>query len=557
LAHIIHKYTAAGRRAPRYLYTCFVDFAKAFDTVDRPKLWQRLAQLGIQGKMLASIKAYYADTTEQVRTNEGLSPPIPSHMGVKQGCPLSPTLFGLIIDESEDWLLHMVPDSSVHVGPKRTPILLYADDLVLLATSEDELQALLDTLGRFCDDKLLTVGLQKTQAVVFCSPRHPAQPEISVSYKGSPIAQVPEYKYLGVVFHWNEGASRGGALLIAAAERTSMAIMQRAWSLHLRSSTVLCDLFRSLVLPILTYCCEVWGSNKRLQDKADNTLYTFLRRVFRVPVHTEKTSLLAEAGMAAPSDIFSQRMARYWDRLTSVDDDDRLLAHAAAENMEWLSQNRRNHKRCWGQHILHRLQRMGAPVHRPWPPLTPPTAHIMDHLDDLPLQAVHRTLTQALEQGANDHRDLYGHVSYSRTPGDRKRTYARLFWTPEGRGTVQNCFLQHTLTSFRLGNHGLAINAPTRHATERRLLRCSHCSLGVIEDETHMLLECPLYNHVRDRYMPIFVEAGIAQPNPTSPSPCLYIQGDATVRSLMQVQQQEGLARFIRACLLKRREACL
>ena len=259
--------------------------------------------------MLAGIQAYYDNTDERVRSSAGLSAPIDSHVGVKQGCPLSPTLFGLFIDEIEDWLLQALPNSSIFVGNKRTPILLYADDLVLLASSPGELQALIDVLDVFCVEKQLCVSLKKTQVVVFCGPRHPQQPETHISYRGSPISQVAEYRYLGVVFHWKEGPTKGGSILIQCARRAAVGILQRSHSLHLRDIDVLTHLFRTLVTPILTYGCEVWGSNKRLQQQADQVLFQFLRRVYQVPLSTDTACLLEEARMTAPSAIFLQRMA--------------------------------------------------------------------------------------------------------------------------------------------------------------------------------------------------------------------------------------------------------
>ena len=83
------------------LFTCFVDFRKAYDTVPRDLLWQKLAGLGIHGWFLNSIKSLYGSVPMAVNTPEGLSEPFECVMGVKQGCPLSPTLFGLYLDDLE------------------------------------------------------------------------------------------------------------------------------------------------------------------------------------------------------------------------------------------------------------------------------------------------------------------------------------------------------------------------------------------------------------------------------------------------------------------------
>ena len=88
----------------RRLYCCFVDFRKAFDTVPRERLFQRLQSLGIPVDMSWGIYALYEQVLGRVRCHGGLSEVIASTIGVKQGCPLSPTLFGLYIDEITDYI---------------------------------------------------------------------------------------------------------------------------------------------------------------------------------------------------------------------------------------------------------------------------------------------------------------------------------------------------------------------------------------------------------------------------------------------------------------------
>ena len=84
-------------------------------------------------------------------------------------------------------------------------------------------------------------------------------------------------------------------------------------------------------------------------------------------------------------------------------------------------------------------------------------------------------------------------------------------------------------------------------------MRCHHCSVGVVEDEFHMLLECPLYNDLRQKHNQLFLEAGVALPmTGVHNQTCLAIQGDSSVQALMAVQDQTTLARFINECLQKR-----
>ena len=77
------------------LFTCFVDIQKAYDSVQHPLLWARLQKIGVHGEMLAAIQSLYSSGTISMKIGGTVGPPEVQQMGVRQGCPLSPTLFGL------------------------------------------------------------------------------------------------------------------------------------------------------------------------------------------------------------------------------------------------------------------------------------------------------------------------------------------------------------------------------------------------------------------------------------------------------------------------------
>ena len=64
----------------------------------------RLQKLGVPMELIWGIQALYKNVTGQVCTSEGFSDLIHSTIGVKQGCPLSPTLFGIYVDEITDYI---------------------------------------------------------------------------------------------------------------------------------------------------------------------------------------------------------------------------------------------------------------------------------------------------------------------------------------------------------------------------------------------------------------------------------------------------------------------
>ena len=129
-----------------FVHAAFIDFAKAFDWVDRDLLFYCLLQNNIDGKIYKSIKALYTNTLACVRVNDRFSGWFLTNSGVRQGESLSPTLFALFINDLAKEIKQQ--EVGVNIGGKIILILLYADDIVLLAENEDELQKLLECTHR-------------------------------------------------------------------------------------------------------------------------------------------------------------------------------------------------------------------------------------------------------------------------------------------------------------------------------------------------------------------------------------------------------------------------
>ncbi|MCO5573659.1 hypothetical protein L7F22_027431 [Adiantum nelumboides] len=127
---------------------------------------QRLQDIGVSEAIRWGIYALYELVTGRVRALGGLSDAIESTIGVKQGCPLSPTLFGIYIDELSEYV-DIYGDAGSSLAGVMIPLLMYADDVVLISDSPEGLQRQLDALQRFCADKDLIVNLGKTKVIMF------------------------------------------------------------------------------------------------------------------------------------------------------------------------------------------------------------------------------------------------------------------------------------------------------------------------------------------------------------------------------------------------------
>ncbi|MCO5571119.1 hypothetical protein L7F22_024851 [Adiantum nelumboides] len=182
----------------RRLHCCFVDFRKAFDTVPRDRLFQRLLTLGVPSEMLWGIFSLYERVSARVRCPGGTSSSLANTIGVKQGCPLSPTLFGLYIDELSE---HILRDGGggVDLAGTHIHIMLYADDIVLVSESQEGLQRHLQILDDFCTRRGLTVNLGKTKVLIFHTSRQ-VRSSATFTLAGGRVEVTDSYVYLGTTF---------------------------------------------------------------------------------------------------------------------------------------------------------------------------------------------------------------------------------------------------------------------------------------------------------------------------------------------------------------------
>ncbi len=82
-------------------------------------LWARLTSSGVSSRMLAAVKSPYAGGTLAMKIAGTAGPPAIQQMGVRQGCPLSPTLFGIFFDGLHDHLMQHGPSAGLQLDSGR------------------------------------------------------------------------------------------------------------------------------------------------------------------------------------------------------------------------------------------------------------------------------------------------------------------------------------------------------------------------------------------------------------------------------------------------------
>lgn len=305
----------------RKMYCAFIDFKKAFDTVWRAGLWQKMIESQIKGKCFNVIFNMYQEIKSCVLVNGERSPFFECTIGVRQGENLSPFLFAIYLNDLESHLrINNVNgiDCTLRTDEIfmffKLFVLLYADDTVLFAETSNDLQHALDVFAQFCKTWKLTVNIEKTKIMVFGRGRH--KDNLAFFYDNNSVEIVKSFKYLGVIF------TRGCSFQMTIkhnceqAKKALFVLLRKIRSLNLSIDLQL-DLFDRMIKPILLYGCEVWGySNTALLERVQ---LKFLKSIFNLKQSTPNAMVYGEFGIYPIELDIKVRMVSYWTKLIEPD----------------------------------------------------------------------------------------------------------------------------------------------------------------------------------------------------------------------------------------------
>ena len=137
----------------------FVDFEKVFDNVWRKALWFKLLSYNINGKMYDIINNMYSQIKSRIVYNHEVSNFFNCGNGVRQGENMSAFLFSIYLNDLHDFLnISNVQDllTISEMFENKINIIFkifasfYADDIVLVAESAEELQKTIDSFHFYC-----------------------------------------------------------------------------------------------------------------------------------------------------------------------------------------------------------------------------------------------------------------------------------------------------------------------------------------------------------------------------------------------------------------------
>ena len=361
---------AREHQAP--VHAAFVDFSKAFDSVPRAALWELLGVRGVDPHLLALITDLYSSNTACVAAGSACSSTFPMRTGVRQGCPLSPLLFNVWMDficrqvaaacsrqgvrgytvaYRIDGRLTAPPrcDAALHLL-----MLLYADDVVLLAPTATALRTALVAMERTASSWGMQLSHAKTQVMV-CAPdaawteattaaeeaaaTAAAAPEgearaaanaaataaaavhEACTLAGGTLGLVSSFRYLGGLCEASGSQARELGRRLKAAGDAFKQLQPRVFRCSRVGVGTKTMLYKAVVLPVLLYgAAECWAPTESQLHRMCVFHNTCLRRILgvsrldRVP----NEALFARAGVPCLSELLRRHRLRWLGHLARM-----------------------------------------------------------------------------------------------------------------------------------------------------------------------------------------------------------------------------------------------
>ncbi|CAH1247554.1 SSTR2 [Branchiostoma lanceolatum] len=319
------------------LYLAFVDLTKAFDLVSRSGLFRLLERIGCPPKLLNIIRSFHDNMRSTVSFEGNTSESFPVLSGVKQGCVLAPTLFGIFFSlllsyafrSSDDGVyIHTRHDGKLfnlaRLRAKTKTIrvllreLLFADDAALASHSEQGLQRLLDCFSSTCHEFSLTISIKKT---VVMAQNAPSPPLITVN--GSRLVVVEKFTYLGSTVTHNLSLDTEINTRIGRAASVMSKLKLRVWENKNLSVQTKLRVYEACVLGTLLYGSETWTTYAAQEAKLNAFHMRCLRRILGITWMDRVTNseVLRRSRSRSMYAILSERRLRWLGHVRRMDRD--------------------------------------------------------------------------------------------------------------------------------------------------------------------------------------------------------------------------------------------
>lgn len=141
-----------------------INAEKAFDKIQHPFLRKTRERVRIEGTCLNIIKAIYGKPTANIILNGEKLRAFPLRSGTRQGCPLSPLLFNIVLEVLASAIRQQKEVKVIQIGKDEVKLSLFADDILYMENLIDSTKSLLELIHEFSKVPGYKINVQKSVA---------------------------------------------------------------------------------------------------------------------------------------------------------------------------------------------------------------------------------------------------------------------------------------------------------------------------------------------------------------------------------------------------------
>ena len=358
-------------------------------------------------------------------------------------------------------------------------MLLYADDIAILATSAEELQKCLDVLENYCDTWKLKVNVNKTKVMVFRKGGKTPN-NLAFTYDGKNLEIVKRFNYLGVVFTSGGSLTEAQKTLAGQALKAVFKLNKYLYKFTFISIKHRLELFDKLVSPILGYASQVWGFSSATE--IERVHLQFCKNMLSIKITTQNDFVYGELGRITCIANRYYHLIRYW--LTIICMDERKYVKVVY-NILVDDMNRTGNITNWASMLKQLLCSLG--FNDVW------LAQGVGDIKAFLIVAKQRVRDQFVQNWHSRLENSSRALFYVQVSNFKLQPYLEV---------LNSSKLITAMARIRVSSHRLMIetgrwNKPVAIPLNER--RCQTCN--VLEDEFHFILECRKFENIRRKYI--------------------------------------------------------
>lgn len=276
--HSLFRLVEVGREYHRPLVLTFVDYQKAFDSLEIPKMLDALTEQKVEPPYVNIISEVYKDMTTKIKLLEK-PVEVPIGRGVRQGDPLSPALFSAALEQAMrdvDWTA-----CGIDVSGRKLSHLRFADDLVFCTETPQDAEEMLKKLDTCTRPYGLRLNLQKTVVM-----RNRFADPSPVMLNNQTLPEVDSFIYLGRELNMQK--ELGPEIL--RRQQSGWAAFNRLLPIlkSLRDPKIRGNLFDTTVLSAMIYASETWAFTEKTERKLRVTQGHMMRRLLGMTIKQQR-----------------------------------------------------------------------------------------------------------------------------------------------------------------------------------------------------------------------------------------------------------------------------